>query len=75
MSIKQYLNADEVEKIVKDNDIWEDSPVAEDILFDLDNMEATYPDRVLEEIINAIDTIDEKDVLKTKIEYIFWKYF
>lgn len=75
MSIKQYLNADEVEKIVKDNDIWEDSPVAEDILFDLDNMEATYPDQVLEEIINAIDTIDEKDVLKTKIEYIFWKYF
>lgn len=75
MSIKQYLNADEVEKIVKDNDIWEDSPVAEDILFDLDNMEATYPDQVLEEIINAIDTIDEKDILKTKIEYIFWKYF
>lgn len=75
MSIKQYLNADEVEKIVKDNDIWEDSPVAEDILFDLDNMEATYPDQVLEEIINAVDTIDEKDVLKTKIEYIFWKYF
>lgn len=75
MSIKQYLNADEVEKIVKDNDIWEDSPVAEDILFDLDNMEATYPDQVLEEVLKAVETIDEKDVLKTKIEYIFWKYF
>lgn len=75
MSIKQYLNADEVEKIVKDNDIWEDSPVAEDILFDLDNMEAAYPDLILEEVLKAVDTIDEKDRLKTEIEYIFWKYF
>lgn len=75
MSTKQYLNADEVEKIVKDNDIWEDSPVAEDILYDLDNMEAAYPDLILEEVLKAVDTIDEKDRLKTEIEYIFWKYF
>ena len=51
--LKQYLDADEVERIVKSHDDGI-SDVTDKILEDLDNMEAVYPKKILDQITDVM---------------------
>lgn len=52
--LKQYLAADEVERIVKSHDDGI-SDVTDKILEDLDNMEAVYPKKILDQITDVME--------------------
>lgn len=52
--LKQYLDADEVERIVKSHDDGI-SDVTDKILEDLDNMEAVYPKKILDQITDVME--------------------
>lgn len=52
--LKQYLDADEVERIVKSHDDGI-SDVTDKILEDLDNMEAVYPKKMLDQITEVVE--------------------